>query len=90
MPSLYILAHKVNPVIQSGVREAMNLSSLGRHRQAPGSSPEPRHPLGSFNHYFFASLLRYFFFPFAFFLFSTTTCAAASRDIGTRNGEALT
>jgi hypothetical protein len=32
---------------------------------------------------------RYFFFPFALFS-STTACAAASREIGTRNGDALT
>jgi hypothetical protein len=34
---------------------------------------------------------RYFFLLFAFFCFSSTTaCAAANLEIGTRNGEALT
>ena len=32
----------------------------------------------------------YFFLPFAAFFDSTTACAAAKREIGTRNGEALT
>jgi len=67
----------------------MNLSSLGRHRQAPRSGlPDP----GAHSaHSIITSLLPYFFLLFAFFcLFSTTTCAAASREIGTRNGEALT
>ena len=32
----------------------------------------------------------YFFALLAFCLFSTTTCAAANREIGTRNGDALT
>jgi len=33
---------------------------------------------------------RYFFLPFAFFFSSTTACAAANREIGTRKGDALT
>jgi hypothetical protein len=32
----------------------------------------------------------YFFFLFALFFSSTTACAAASLEIGTRNGDALT
>jgi hypothetical protein len=41
-------------------------------------------------HYFFRVDAPYFFALFAFCLFSTTTCAAANREIGTRNGDALT
>lgn len=51
--------------------------------------PESRRMTSSFTSDL-ADCYFFFFLAFAFCLSSTTTCAAASRAIGTRNGEALT